>query len=66
MKLPQLQSLLPGRGMMFVALGLSLAIGWYFYNASGVADHLTKRNFNFLNQIGSNLWTSKRAFYQSE
>jgi len=55
MKLPQLQSILPGRSMMFVALGLSLAIGWYFYNASGVADHLTKRNFNYLNQIGSNI-----------
>ncbi|MEP6390257.1 MAG: cache domain-containing protein [Halioglobus sp.] len=64
MKLPQLQSLLPSRGMMFVALGLSLAIGWYFYNSSGVADHLTKRNFNYLNQIGSNLDASVDAAEQ--
>ena len=55
MKLPPLQSLLPNKGMTLVIMVLALLVGWYFYHASSNADHLIKRNFNSLNQIGANI-----------
>ncbi len=58
MKLTPIQALVPGRVMigMLVVIGLSLA--WYLNSAGATADHLTRRNFNHLNQIGQNIGAS--------
>jgi hypothetical protein len=41
--------------MLFVLVGIVLAIGWYLYSAERTSDHLVKRNFNYLNQVASNI-----------
>jgi hypothetical protein len=55
MNLAPLKALIPSRGMLFVLVGIGLALGWYFYNAERTADHLVKRNFNYLNQVAINI-----------
>jgi hypothetical protein len=61
MNFAPLKVLIPSRGMLFVLIGIGLALGWYFNNAERTANHLVKRNFNYLNQVAVNLNASAEA-----
>lgn len=59
--LSPLRSLVPSRLMVGCLALIAVAGGWYYFSSESKADHLVKRNFNYLNQVASNINATTRA-----
>ena len=65
MNLQPLRVFLPGKVMLAFLAFLGIVMGWYYLSSQAKADHLTKRNFNFLNQVAVNINASRNAAKQA-
>ncbi|MDJ0879690.1 MAG: hypothetical protein QNI86_13820, partial [Halieaceae bacterium] len=56
-----LRTLVPSRIMVGCLTLIGVAGGWYYFSSQAKADHLIKRNFNYLNQVASNINATTQA-----